>query len=268
VDIKGFGHEPAFRAQSIRQDVDQDKRSGQLGLSKRIVTASDDPSGAGIMARMEARAASYGHGQDNASAGLGLARMAGGAMDSVSRNLERMRELATGASNGTLSDGDRKIMDAEFQELKSQVKQTFEAEFGDVKIFGGDSASFGVGDGAGDTVEVQLPDSSDTALANVDSLAVDTSAGSSEAMAGIDQAKDAIAASQAELGAAAGALSSAAKVAATSKVHASASASRIGDADIARQSAVHAKTSILKHAVLSMQAHQGLDEQLVGKLLE
>ena len=220
------------------------------------------------MARMEARAASYGRGQDNASAGMGLTRMASGAMDGVSRNLGRMRELATGAANGTLSDEDRKNMDAEFQQLKEEVKQTFGAEFGSAKLFGGESVSFGVGAGADDKVDVQLPNSSDAAFANVDTLAVDTAAGSAEAMQGIDEAMDAVATAQADIGAAEGALSSAAKSAATSRVHAAASASSIGDADIARLSAENAKTGILKHAVLSMQVHQGLDEQLVGKLLE
>lgn len=268
VDIKGSGHEPAFRAQSIRLDVDLEKRSGKLGLSKRIVTASDDPSGAGIMARMEARAASYGRGEDNASAGMGMTRRASGAMDGMSRNLERMRELATGAANGTLSNADRQNMDAEFQELKEQVKQTFGAEFNGTKLFSGKSVSFGVGHDAEAKVEVQLPDSSEAALANIDTLAVDSAASSSVAMDGIDQAMDSIAASQSALGAAESSLSSAAKAAATSKVHAAATAGSIGDADIARESAELAKTSILKHAVLSMQVHQGLDEQIVGKLLE
>lgn len=267
VDIKGSGHEPAFRAQSIRLDADLEKQSGKLGLSKRIVSASDDPSGAGIMARMEARAASYESGRENASAGMGMTRRASGAMDSMSRNLERMRELATGASNGTLSNEDRKNMDAEFQELKEQVKQTLGSDYAGTNLFSGESVSFGVGYDADDKVDVQLPDASEAALANIDTLSVDSVAGSSEAMDGIDQAMDSIAASQSSLGAAESSLSSAAKAAASSKVHAAAAAGSIGDADRARESAELAKTSILKHAVLSMQVHQGLDEQIVGKLL-
>ncbi len=267
VDIKGFGHEAAFRPQSIKLDIDLEKRNGKLGLSKRIVTASDDPSGAGILARMEARAAGFGVGQQNARAGMGLTRSASGALDGVSRSLERMRELATQAASGTFSDQDRINLDTEFQSLKDEIGSSLETDFGGLQLFSGDTVSFGVGPDVGDTVDVQLPDSAASAFADLDVLSVSTSAGAAVSLQDIDVAIDAVASAQAEIGSSEQALSSASSVAAQSKVSAAASASTLGDADIAMESAELARTGILRHAVLSMQIHSALNEALVGKLL-
>jgi flagellin len=265
VEIKGFGHEPVFRVQSIQLDSELGKRFGKLGLSKRIVTASDDPSGSDIMAKMEARAPGFGAGQRNASAGMGLTRAASGALDGVSDNLARMRELSSQAASGNLSDRDRANIDAEFQGLKEDVQSSFGANFGVVKIFDGSAVSFGVGPASSDIVDVQLPDSAD--LSGIDSLAVDTAGSANAAMDGIDHAMQAVATAQAEIGASESALSSASTAAAQSEVRTAASASSIDDAGVAKQSAESVRVGIMKHAVLSMQLHADLDEGLVGRLL-
>ena len=55
----------------------------------------------------------------NAQDGQSLAQTAEGALQEVSNNLSRMRELAVQASNGTINATDRATLDSEFQELSS-----------------------------------------------------------------------------------------------------------------------------------------------------
>src|SRR3546814_20815243 len=56
----------------------------------------------------------------NANDGISLAQTAEGAMGEVTNMLQRMKELSVQSANGTLSDGDKDNLQAEFAELTAQ----------------------------------------------------------------------------------------------------------------------------------------------------
>lgn len=265
MEMKGFGDWASVRPQEMRASQAVGKQFGKLGLSRRITSAADDPAGTGIAARMRARAHSFGQNRDNASAGLDLARSAGGALDNVSADLGRMRELAIQASNGTLSTKDKANLDAEFQSLKEGIGEQMGADFAGIKMFSGESVKVVVDPDGGAPIEVDLPDAAD--LSSIDGADVATSAGAGAALDDIDVAMEAVASAQANLGASQGAMSSALRDTANKEMQIARSESRIADADVARESSALTAANLLQHAAVAMQVHQSVDADLVGDLL-
>ena len=86
----------------------------RLSSGLRIASAADDAAGLGISERMRSQIRSFSAAGRNAQDGVSLVQTADGAMQEVSNNLGRMRELAVQASNGTLTTGDRATLDNEF----------------------------------------------------------------------------------------------------------------------------------------------------------
>ena len=76
---------------------------------------------------------SYGVAR-NAQDGLSLAQTAEGALNEVSNNLTRMRELAMQASNGTHTD-DRDTIDAEYSQLLEEINRVADTtEFNGISL--------------------------------------------------------------------------------------------------------------------------------------
>ena len=102
----------------------------RLASGLRIASAADDAAGLAISERMRSQIRSFSVAARNAQDGLSLAQTAEGALGEVSNILSRMRELAMQSSNGTLSNNDRTTIDAEFEELKSEINRiATETEF-------------------------------------------------------------------------------------------------------------------------------------------
>src|SRR3546814_14581371 len=75
-------------------------------------------------------------GVRNANDGISMAQTAEGALDEVTNMLQRIRELAVQASNGTYSTDDLTNIKAEVTELQSQITSiTSNTEFNGIKLF-------------------------------------------------------------------------------------------------------------------------------------
>ena len=266
MEMKGIGNWASVRPQVVSWNTEVGKRMGNLGLSKRIVTAQDDPSSGAMATRMGARGDSLEAGRRNSLAGMGVTRAASGALGRVGEGLGRMRELATRAASGTLSDADRASVDAEFQAIKEDLGGFLEdANFSGVELFSGETLGVQVGADPGEDVLVQLPDGE--TLAGLEGTTIGTQAGAGSVLADIDAALEAVVASQGELGAAEAALGSAALQSSESIEQLARAESRIVDADIAEETAELAKAQLMQHAQLALGMHQDVDDSLVMQLL-
>ncbi|PIW54038.1 MAG: flagellin FliC, partial [Sphingomonadales bacterium CG12_big_fil_rev_8_21_14_0_65_65_10] len=92
----------------------------RLSTGKRINSASDDAAGLAIATRMTSEVRGLSMASRNANDGISLAQTAEGGMNEITNMLQRMRELAVQAANGTLSDGDRDNLQVEFTAMVSQ----------------------------------------------------------------------------------------------------------------------------------------------------
>ena len=96
----------------------------RLSTGKRINSAKDDAAGLSISNRMDAQIRGLTMAVKNANDGISLMQTAEGALDEVTNSLQRMRELAVQAVNGTNNAQDRAALDAEVQQLKSEIDRT------------------------------------------------------------------------------------------------------------------------------------------------
>ena len=92
----------------------------RLSSGLRVNSAKDDAAGLAIAERMDAQTRGMNVAIRNANDAISLAQTAEGALSAISGNLQRMRELAVQASNGTNSTTDIASMDAEYKLLAEE----------------------------------------------------------------------------------------------------------------------------------------------------
>jgi flagellin len=96
----------------------------QLSSGLRINSAMDDPAGLAIGTEMQSQVNGMNQGIINANAAISLSQTADGALGSVSNMLQQMRTLAVEAANGTNSGTPDSNLNAEYQQLATQINQT------------------------------------------------------------------------------------------------------------------------------------------------
>ena len=97
----------------------------------------------------------------NAQDGIALARTAEGGLGSMSGNLQRIRELALQAANGTLSASDRRALNQEARQLLAETDRVVtQTTFNGRTLLDGSASTafFQVGANAGQTLAVDLGD--------------------------------------------------------------------------------------------------------------
>jgi flagellin len=108
----------------------------QLSSGLRINSAMDDPAGLAIGTAMQSQVSGMNQGVINANAAISLAQTADGALGSVTNMLQQMRSLAVEAANGTNNSTSDADLDAEYQQLATQVNQTLSnTQFNGQSIF-------------------------------------------------------------------------------------------------------------------------------------
>jgi flagellin len=96
----------------------------RLSSGLRINSAADDAAGLAISTRMQAQINGLNQAAQNANDGISLAQTAGGALTSVSANLQTLRQLAVESANSTNTSSDREALNAEAQQLTAAIQNT------------------------------------------------------------------------------------------------------------------------------------------------
>ena len=93
----------------------------RLSSGFRINQAADDAAGLAISENLRGQIRGMKQANRNANDGVSLVQVAEGGLNEVSSMLIRLRELAIQASSDTIGDTERKFLDVEYQQLKSEV---------------------------------------------------------------------------------------------------------------------------------------------------
>ena len=93
----------------------------RLSSGSRINSAADDAAGLAISNRQTSQIRGLDQAVRNANDGISLIQTAEGALQESTNILQRMRELAIQSANGIYSDTDRATLDAEVQQLVSEL---------------------------------------------------------------------------------------------------------------------------------------------------
>ncbi|MFA9438173.1 flagellin [Uliginosibacterium sp. sgz301328] len=129
----------------------------RLSSGLRINSAKDDAAGLAISDRMTAQIKGLTQAQRNANDGISLAQTAEGALGEISNNLQRIRELAVQASNGTNTQTDRDALQAEVTQLQAEIQRVAQqTSFNGQKLLDGsfNGVQFQIGANAGETIGV------------------------------------------------------------------------------------------------------------------
>lgn len=117
---------------------DQNQAMERLSSGKRINSAADDAAGLAISNRMTSQVRGLDQAIRNANDGISLIQTAEGALDETTNILQRMRELSIQSANGTYDDGNRATLDAEVQQLISEIDRISETtKFNGLQILDG-----------------------------------------------------------------------------------------------------------------------------------
>ena len=129
----------------------------RLSSGLRINSAKDDSAGLAISDRFTSQIRGLDQAARNANDGISLTQTAEGAMAEVTNNLQRIRELAVQARNGSNSTSDRAALDAEAQQLRAEIDRVAQqTQFNGVNLLDGSftNQAFQVGANAGQTISV------------------------------------------------------------------------------------------------------------------
>ena len=236
----------------------------RLSSGLRINSATDDAAGLAIADRMNAQVKGINIAVRNANDGISLAQTAEGALSTVTDVLQRMRELAVQAQNGSNGTTDRANLDTEFQALSSEITRiAAQTKFNGTAIVGGSAGAqvFQVGANNGDTLTIT------TSTVTTVSGGLTTSATASTAVAALDTALDTITTSRATYGAAINRFNFAIANLQVTGENQTAARGRIMDADFATETAGLARAQILQQAGTAMIAQANQLPQQVLQLL-
>ena len=131
----------------------------RLSSGLRINSAKDDAAGLAISSRMTTQINGLNQAVRNANDGISLAQTTESALQEVTNNLQRIRELAVQSANATNSDSDRAALDQEVQQRLAEVNRiATQTSFNGRKVLDGSfgNATFQVGANVGETISVGL----------------------------------------------------------------------------------------------------------------
>lgn len=114
-----------FTQRGLTSMLEQQKRLSdiqqQVASGKKILKPSDDPTGAAKILRLEQAVASTEQFQRNADAAYSRLTLEETSLSSIQESLQRIREIAVQASNGTLSTSDRAALAQEVRERLNEL---------------------------------------------------------------------------------------------------------------------------------------------------
>ncbi|MDM9560210.1 FliC/FljB family flagellin [Bordetella petrii] len=130
----------------------------RLSSGLRINSAKDDAAGQAIANRFTANVRGLTQAARNANDGISIAQTTEGALNEINNNLQRVRELAVQAANGTNSASDLKSIQDEIQQRLDEIDRvSAQTQFNGVNVLAKDNKlTIQVGANDGETITIDL----------------------------------------------------------------------------------------------------------------
>ena len=228
----------------------------RLSSGLRVNGAKDDAAGLAIAERMQAQTKGMNAAVRNANDAISLAQTAEGALGSISNNLQRMRELAVQAANGTNSTTDRVALDQEYQLLASENTRVADnTKFNGSSVIAAGTFTFQIGANTAGDNKIEVASVSFT-FTTGDLL---TAGAASTAIDAIDTKIDDTTAARSTWGANQNRFESVVNNLRTGAENSAAARGRIMDTDYAAETSNLSRAQVLQQAGTAMvaQANQG-----------
>jgi flagellin len=268
------------------------KSAGELSTSMqrlssglRVNSSKDDAAGMSIATKMDSQIRGMSQASRNANDGISMIQTADGALSNISDALQRMRELAVQASNGTNGTDETNNIDTEMTALNSEIGRIATAtKFNGISLLSSTAAvtkSVQVGADENQKIDVTFAKSTGyTGLTKnatmVDAAAdgtapgtfdVSTTANAAKSITNIDAALKSLNTERASLGTAQNRMGYAISNLSTAVENQSAAKSRIMDTDYAAETSKLSRSQVLQQAGTAMLAQANSAPNSVMSLL-
>jgi len=246
----------------------------RLSSGYRINKAADDAAGLAISENLRGLIRGYRQANRNANDGISMVQVAEGALNEVSAMLIRLRELAVQSASDTIGDTERKFLDVEYQQLKSEIERiTDSTNYNGYDLLNGTGGVIDIQVGVrNDPFKDRISFNSSAANATIEALGlaaetIATKQGAQASLNRVDDALTSVNAIRANFGALQNRLISTSQNLLVTEENYSAANSRIRDADIAAETAELTRNNILMQAGISVLGQANNVQQLALKLL-
>ena len=255
----------------------------RLSTGMRINSAADDAAGLAISSKMTSQITGLNQAVRNANDAISMVQTAEGGLIEVGNMLQRMRELSVQAASGTNTTSDIAAMDQEFDALVLEIDRVAtQTQWNGTEILDGHgSVAFQVGANASQTISITFADFNKAAgvfsaldidggsnTATLAALDITASGGAAKAIYAMDDAIKNVNSERATMGATINRLEYAVDNLSNVSQNASASRSRVMDADYASETTELARTQIIQQAATAMLSQANQSSQSVLALLK
>ena len=246
------------------------KSLSRLSSGMKIVTPADDAAGLAVSSRLASQIARVDAAVSNVINAVSFTQTQDGFLKTIGNALRRMSELAMLAQDGTKSDTDRSLYQAEFRQLQDYISVTKSKTFNEQALFSAATLAVTV-DAFGNTfglVGVNLDASSYANAYQPTTVDISTSLSAAAAVTTIGDAINKISVDRSTLGALQQRLNFTGEQLTVTKENLAAANSRITDTDVAVEATEFARGQILVQSGTSMLAQANSLPQAALRLLQ
>ncbi|HEO71278.1 MAG TPA: flagellin FliC [Candidatus Hydrogenedentes bacterium] len=240
----------------------------RLSSGLRINRAADDAAGLAIAEGLNSIVRGAQVAQRNAQDGISLVQTAEGALQETTNALQRIRELAVQAANGTNSLQNRQALDAEVAQLLDQIDDiALDTQFNGIYILSAPlTITLQSGAEVSQTLSIAVSGAKTSDL-GINNLHISSMALAVSTISTVDLALKSVTSLRSNFGAAQNRLDFTISTLAIQEENSAASESAIRDADIAKETVAFTRNQILVSAGTSVLAQANIIPQTALQLL-
>ena len=143
----------------------------RLSTGKRVNSAVDDAAGLAIGKDLESRVSGLNQAIRNVNDGISMVQIAEGTLDEATTIVQRMRDLAVQAANGSVGSTEQQYLDDEMDKLQLSLNSVLDAaKFNDQDLIDSNGQSFAIhaGANASETIDISTSSLTSTVLEILD----------------------------------------------------------------------------------------------------
>ena len=254
---------------NAQRNLNQSSNSLQVSLQRlssglRVNSAKDDAAGLAISQTLTSAIRGNNQAIKNANDGISVGQTAEGALGQIANNMQRIREIAVQASNGSVSNTNRSQLQSEVDQLTQEISRIVQTtQFNGTSLLSGGSVlTFQVGSSGAATNQVSISSTDltsggvlntyNSSLSNTGTINVTTQGGASGALSSLDADIAAISNIRSTFGAVQNRFDAVVSNLQNYTENLTAANSRIIDVDFAAETANLTKNQILQQAGTSI----------------
>ena len=241
----------------------------KLSSGKRFNSAADDAAGTAMLSKLEAAESAKEQAIRNAADGQGLLQTADSGAAEISNILNRMKELAVQAANGTNSIAQREALQSEADQLTAEISRIADrTSFNGRSPLSGEDINLQVGSSTDEQINVTVKAMSSSDL-QIDAgrVSFNTPPEARDAISTIDAAIEKVNSVRGDIGAGVNRISSTIENLSNTEKNIKVAASRVSDADIADETTRLAKSQLLQQSGIAMLAHGNASKGAMLRLI-